>query len=53
MKRIIALQHLLLKKILGASQDKNKEFISLLTYIYINGTALPPTLIYQGTSLDL
>jgi hypothetical protein len=53
MKRIVALQHLLSKKILGASQDGSREFISLLACICADGTALPPALIYQGTSSDL
>lgn len=41
------------KKILGASQDGSREFISLLACICADGTAIPPALIYQGTSGDL
>jgi hypothetical protein len=28
------------------AQDGNQEFISLLTYIYTDGTLIPPALIY-------
>jgi hypothetical protein len=40
-------------QILGASQDGNREFISLLACISANGSFLPPTLIYKGDSNDL
>ena len=53
MKRIIALDRLRRKKLLGASQDGNREFISLLACICGDGTALPPALIYQGDSGDM
>ena len=53
MKRIVALDRLRRKKILGASQDGSREFISLLACICADGTALPPGLIYQGDSDDL
>ena len=36
-----------------ASQDGNREFISLLACVCADGTALPPALIYQGKSGDL
>lgn len=38
---------------LGAKQDGNREFISLLACISADGTAIPPGLIYQGESGDL
>ena len=41
------------KKILGASQDGSREFISLLATICADGTALTPALIYQGESGDI
>lgn len=34
-------------------QDGNREFISLLACVCADGSALPPALIYQGTSGDL
>jgi len=36
-----------------ASQDGNREFISLLACVCADGTALPAALIYQGKSGDL
>lgn len=53
MKRIVAINQLKNKKLLGASQNKSREFISLLAGIYADGTALPPALIYEGKSRDL
>jgi hypothetical protein len=40
-------------KIIGTSQDRSQEFISLLACICANSTALPPALIYSGKSCDL
>ena len=37
-------------RITHASQDGNREFISLLACIGADGTALPPALIYKGDS---
>ena len=34
-------------------KDGSREFISLLAYISVNGTALPPSLIYKGESGSL
>lgn len=34
-------------------EDGNREFISLLACVCADGSALPPTLIYQGASQDL
>jgi hypothetical protein len=53
MKRILGINQLKSKKIIGASQDGSREFVSLLACICADGTAIPPALIYQGTSGDL
>src|ERR1700754_3292381 len=53
MKRIVSIQQLRKKKILGSNQDGSREFISLLAAICADGTTLPPALIYQGESNDL
>ena len=53
MKRIVPVRHLKSNKILGSIQDRSREFISLLACVSADGVALPPALIYQGTSGDL
>ena len=53
MKRIVPIDHLQSKKVLGSSQDGSREFISLLATICADGSALSPALIYQGDSYDL
>jgi hypothetical protein len=40
-------------RIHNAQQDGSREFISLLAYIYADGTTTPLALIYQGASNDL
>jgi hypothetical protein len=45
-KRIVKIQQLKSKKVIGASQDWSREFISLLACICADGTAIPPALIY-------
>jgi len=40
-------------RIRHVQQDSNREFISLLACICADGSALPPALIYQGSSGDL
>ena len=40
-------------RITTAKQDGSREFISLLASICVDGTALPPALIYKGASRDL
>ena len=40
-------------KLLGANQDGNREWISLLATICTDRTALPPAIIYQSDSGDL
>ena len=52
-KRIMTLHALKSERIIGASQDGSREFISLLACICADGTALPPALIYKGDSGDL
>jgi DDE superfamily endonuclease len=52
-KRIMARQALESGRILGASQDGSREFISLIASICADGTYLPPTLIYKGQSHDI
>jgi hypothetical protein len=53
MKCIVSIERLKKKNIIGASQDGSCEFISLFACICADGTAIPPALIYQGTSGDL
>ena len=40
-------------RIMGACQDGNCEFISLLACVSADGKSLPPALIYKGMSHDL
>jgi hypothetical protein len=40
-------------RITGASQDGNREFISLLACVSAIGVALPPALLYKGELGDL
>ena len=49
-QRIMTLEALLSGRITYASQDGSREFLSLLAYIYADGSALPPALIYKGDS---
>ena len=53
MKRIVPIEKLKSKKVLGSIQDGSRGFISLLACICADGSFLPPGLIYQGTSGDL
>ena len=52
-QRIITLEALVSSRITHASQDGSREFISLLTCICANGSALPPALIYKEDSKTL
>jgi hypothetical protein len=45
-KRIIFINVLKSKRIARASQDNNREFITLITSIYADGLHLTPALIY-------
>ena len=49
-QRIMSLEALHSGRITHASQDGSREFLSLLTSIYADGSALPPALIYKGDS---
>ena len=53
MKRIVSREALESGRLLGASQDGSREFITLIASICANGTHLPPALIYQSESGDL
>ncbi|KAF2175824.1 hypothetical protein K469DRAFT_609322 [Zopfia rhizophila CBS 207.26] len=53
LKRIFAIRKLKSKRILGATQDGSREWISLLACICADGGFIPPTLIYQGESRDM
>jgi hypothetical protein len=53
LKRIMTLHAVKSGKIMGASQDGSREFLSLLACICADGTKLPPLLIYKGESYDL
>jgi len=52
-KRIVAVAALKRKKLLGASQDGNREFITLIATICADRSSIPPALIYKGQSRDL
>jgi hypothetical protein len=52
-KRVVSIEALKSKRVAGASQDGNREFITLIASICADGSHLPPTLIYQGESYDL
>ena len=50
---MVSLEGLKKKRTKGTSQDKSREFITLIAAIYINRPSLSPALIYQGASHDL
>jgi hypothetical protein len=52
-KRIVALETLKSKRMLGASQDGSREFITLIAAICADELCIPPALIYQGVSYNL
>ena len=41
------------KRIVGASHDGSREFITLIASICADGSSIPPALIYKGESKDL
>ena len=45
-KRVVSLESLKRKQIVGASYDRSREFITLITVICADGSSLPPALIY-------
>jgi hypothetical protein len=47
-KRIMAAAQLLMKQLMGASQDGNRENITLMATICADGSRIPPALIYQS-----
>ena len=47
-KRIVAAAQLLMKQLMGASQDGNRENITLMATICADGSRIPPGLIYQS-----
>ena len=46
----MSLEALYSGRITHASQDRSREFLSLLASIYADGSALPPALIYKEDS---
>jgi hypothetical protein len=52
-KRIVSREALKSGRVLGASQDGNREFISLVAAICADGSHIPPALIYKGESHDM
>ena len=52
-RRIVTREALKRRRLLGASQDGSREFLSLVASICADGSHLPPALIYQGKSHDL
>ena len=52
-KHIMTTDALKSGQIMGVLQDRSREFISLLVYIYADGSKLPLALIYKGESHDL
>lgn len=52
-KRILTREAYESGRIKGASQDGNREFITLIASVCADTTSLPPALIYQGESKDL
>jgi DDE superfamily endonuclease len=53
LKRIMTLDAVKTGRIMGASQDGSREFLSLLACICADGTKLPPALVYRGESHDM
>jgi hypothetical protein len=49
----VSVEALKSKKLLGASQDGSREFITLIASISAAPACIPPALIYQGESHDL
>jgi hypothetical protein len=47
-KRIVAAAQLLMKQLIGTSQDGNRENITLMATIYADRSRIPPGLIYQS-----
>jgi hypothetical protein len=52
-RRVFDKEHLSRGKLLGAGQDGNREWITLIGSICMDGTYLPPSIIYQADSGNL
>ena len=52
-RRTVTVESLYNGRLLGASQDGSREFISILASICTNSSYLPPTLIYRRDSHNL
>jgi DDE superfamily endonuclease len=52
-KRIMLLEAYKSGRIQHAQTDGNQEFISLVAGICIDGSSVPPALVYKGESYDL
>ena len=52
-KRDVTVEQLQSGQLVGAKQDGNREFISVLACICADGSCCPPALVYQGKSYDL
>ena len=51
--RVMTLEEMRSREIIGVSQDRNREWVSLLAAICVIAMKIPPVLIYQGVSGDL
>lgn len=52
-KRIFNLQHYASGKLLGSGEDGNREWITLIACICVDGESLPPAIIYSATTGNL
>jgi hypothetical protein len=52
-KRIISVEALQSSRITNVQTDSNREFISLLATISVDGSSIPLALVYKGESYDL
>jgi hypothetical protein len=50
LKRIFTRKYFASGKLLGAGQDGNREWVTILACICMDGTYLPPSVIYQALS---
>jgi hypothetical protein len=48
LKRVFTKEYFISGKLLSAGQDGNREWVTILTYIYIDGTYIPLSVIYQA-----
>ena len=51
--RVMTLEEMRSGEIIGASQDRNREWVLLLAAVCAVAMKIPPVLIYQGESGDL